>query len=305
MVDLSGSWLKVEDFDLVREVHLSVVREWGRRALQYTDPAGAPEAREALEGLLGRVGLGGLRALFTTSLSDSLRVLKFVHLDDSDCVSLEDPTSREALSVFRNVCSGSKLRYVQPIWRDPDGRVYSAEELAAEAGAAPLVVYDLTYGLLADGEVAAADNVVVVGSLHALFPGLHLGFIAAPEELYKLYLGFVEGAYLHPPTYMQYLFYAAVKNGAVYRIFRELQRRREVVRGFAESSSPYFAWVRAKRLETFLKHGAVRGSEFSSNGRFGEYARLGLLSATAEELEEFVSKILSKELQSAGAGGVV
>ncbi|MEZ0318493.1 MAG: aminotransferase [Pyrobaculum sp.] len=305
MIDLSGSWLKVEDFDLVREVHLSVIREWGRRALQYTDPAGAPEAREALEGLLGRLGFGGLRALFTNSLSDSLRILKFVHLNDSDCVSLEDPTSRDALSVFKDICSSGKLRYIQPIWRDPDGRVYSTDELVAEARAAPLVVYDLTYGLLADGQVAAADNVVVVGSLHALFPGLHLGFIAAPEELYKLYLNFVEGAYLHPPTYMQYLFHVAVKIGAVYQIFRELLRRREVAREFVESSSPYFAWVRAKKLETFLKHGAVRGSEFSLNGRFGEYARVGLLSATARELEEFFSKIYLKELQSAGAGGVV
>jgi Transcriptional regulators containing a DNA-binding HTH domain and an aminotransferase domain (MocR family) and their eukaryotic orthologs len=96
-------------------------------------------------------------------------------------------------------------------------------------------VYDLTYGLLAAEVPAVAEAAVVVGSLDPLFPGLHLGFVAALEELFPTYLAHLEGAYLHPPTYMQYLFYVAMKTRAVDKVFAVLRGAR---RCFAPTVPP-------------------------------------------------------------------
>jgi DNA-binding transcriptional MocR family regulator len=295
MVDLSGRWVKVDDVELVKTVHELVVVEFGRRALQYTDTAGAPEPREELRRLITLAGFPHHVPLFTTSLADSLRLVAAVHLEQGECLDVEDPTQREALAYAH--CGRPKALYIQPHWRNPDGHVYSAEELRAAASRMRLVVYDLTYGLLAAEVPPVAEVAVVVGSLDVLFPGLHLGFLAVPEELFPTYLSLLEGTYLHPPTYMQYLFYAALKTRAVEKVFESLRRRWALASRFCPAT-PYFAWCRPRHKSIFLSHGAVEGSVFSRRGRFGEYVRLGLTSATEEELAKFFAGLPPEEFQS-------
>jgi Transcriptional regulators containing a DNA-binding HTH domain and an aminotransferase domain (MocR family) and their eukaryotic orthologs len=298
MVDLSGRWLKYEDAELVKSVHEAVVLEFGRRALQYTDTAGAPEPRRELQQILARVGFPRHEVLFTVSLADSLRAVATVHLNPGECLDVEDPTQREAL-VYTG-CGSPKAVYIQPYWRNPDGYVYSVEELKAVESSAPFVIFDLTYGLLsAEVSTTAKASVVVVGSLDVLFPGLHLGFIAVPEWLFPTYLSLLEAAYLHPPTYMQYLFYVALKTGAVDKVFYSLKRRGALIRRHCPAT-PYFAWCRPRDKSIFLRHGAVEGSVFSRRGRFDGYVRLGLTSATEEELDGFLSKLPPEELQGGG-----
>jgi len=297
-MDFSGSWLKVEP-ELVKSVHRAVLEKWGAKALQYTDPAGAPEPRQALEELVGGLGLTGFRAFFTNGLGDSLRILAFAHLE-KPCARLEDPTSQEALRAFEH-CADSRLAYIQPIWRNPDGYTYSEDEIKRVAAEAPLVVYDLTYGLLSGRRVPTYGPAVAVGSLHALFPGLALGFIAAPEELYEVYLEYVQSAYLHPPTYFQYLFYTALREGAVGKVFASLKRRaRAVEELLGVAATPYFAWVEARSPEIFLKHGAVPGGEFTRRRGLGRCLRLGLTSATEEEIARLSSALPPEELQGVG-----
>jgi|GEM_PF-1027456 len=297
MVDLSGRWIKINDAELVRSVHEAVVFEFGHKALQYTDTAGAPEPREELRRLVARAGFPRHVPLFTTSLADSLRLVATAHLEEGECLEVEDPTQREAL-VYAN-CGKPKAVYIQPYWRNPDGYVYSTEELRAAALRAPLVVYDLTYGLLSAEVPADAEVAVVVGSLDPLFPGLHLGFVAVPEELFPTYLALLEGAYLHPPTYMQYLFYVAVRTRAVDKVFAELRRREALLRAYCPAT-PYFAWCKPRDKTIFLRLGAVEGSVFSRRGLFGEYVRVGLTSATEEELADLLSGVPPEELQGGG-----
>ncbi|MEM4423670.1 aminotransferase [Pyrobaculum sp.] len=293
MIDLSGSWLKLGDTDLVKAVHETVVREFGKKALQYTDTAGAPEPREELRRILERLGFGRHAVLFTASLADSLRLIAEVNLDPGECISPEDPTQREVLPYAK--CGRPKAVYVQPYWRCPDGYIYTAEELRRAEKEAPLVIYDLTYSLLRGEAPHVAKSSIAVGSLDVLFPGLHLGFLAVPRELEPYYLSMQEGAYLHVSTYMQYLFYVALRSGAVHEVFNALQRRQAVVKErLVGTATPYFVWYKppSQRLrDIFLSHGAVPGSAHSKTGEFGEYVRLGLTSATEEELADFLSKI--------------
>jgi len=298
MVDLSGKWVKIGDAELVKSVHEAVVLEFGHKALQYTDTAGAPEPRKELQRLLARAGLPRHVPLFTTSLADSLRLVAAAHLEQGECLDVEDPSQREAL-VYA-ACGRPKAVYIQPHWRNPDGHIYSVDELRAAASWAPLVVYDLTYGLLAAEVPAVAKAAaVVVGSLDPLFPGLHLGFVAAPEELFPTYLALLEGAYLHPPTYMQYLFYVAMKTRAVDKVFAVLRRREALLRAYCPAT-PYFAWCKPRDKTRFLRLGAIEGSVFSRRGLFGEYIRLGLTSATEEELATLLSEVPPEELQGGG-----
>ncbi|MCU7787989.1 aminotransferase [Pyrobaculum sp. 3827-6] len=290
MVDLSGTWIKNSDVDVVRLVHETVVREFGRRALQYTDTAGAPEPREELRRILAAKGFTRHEVYFTTSIADSIRVVAEIHLNPGECIQPEDPTQKEVLSYAK--CGRPKAVYIQPHWRNPDGYIYTAGELEAAARSAPLAIYDLTYGLLAGDVPYVPEGAVVVGSLDVLFPSLHLAYVAVPPSLSDYYLNVLEASYLHPPTYMQYLFYAAVKSGAVYAVFNSLARRRDLVRQhLGVEATPYFAWLRPRDKTIFLKHGALDGSVFSWRGRFGEYVRLGLTSATEEELADFLSKV--------------
>ncbi len=292
MVDLSGSWLNV-DRQLVREIHLDTLREFGPSALQYTDTAGVPEARETLRQLLSKAGFGAYDVLFTNSWSDSFKIVVETHLNPGDCIRAERPTRREVFSYKQ--CAGGKLAYIQPIWRDPDGYIYPRRRVAEIAKSTPLAVFDLTYGLLVANDLPAWETVVVIGSLDVLFPGLHLGYVAAPRELLEVYLTAVEVSYLHPPTYMQYLFYTAVDRGAVWRVFDILTRRADLAsKHLCGRVTPYFAWHRARDKSIYLKHGAVDGSVYSRE----RYVKLGLTSATEEELEAFFAGLPPEEFQN-------
>jgi Transcriptional regulators containing a DNA-binding HTH domain and an aminotransferase domain (MocR family) and their eukaryotic orthologs len=112
MVDLSGRWVKIGDAELVKSVHEAVVLEFGHKALQYTDTAGAPEPRKELQRLLARAGLPRHVPLFTTSLADSLRLVAAAHLERGECLDVEDPGQREAL-VYA-ACGRPKAVYIQP-----------------------------------------------------------------------------------------------------------------------------------------------------------------------------------------------
>ncbi len=289
MVDLSGTWIKPDDLGIVASVHEAVIREFGKKALQYTDTAGAPEPREELKKLLMRLGFTKHEVFFTASLADSLRIIADVHLDEGDCILPEDPTQREVIIYAK--CGRPKAVYIQPFWRNPDGYIYQPSELKKAADSAPLAIYDLTYGLL-EGEIPyVPEMAVAVGALDVLFPGLQLAFVAVPQSLAQYYINRIEAAYLHPPTYMQYLFYAVINTGAAYAILKMLKRRQVVVKERLEAATtPYFAWTKRGKA-IFLRHGALPGSEFSWRGQFGEYVRLGLTSATEEELADFLSEI--------------
>lgn len=295
MVDLSGTWLKFEDMDLVREIHREMLREFGRHALQYVDPPGAPEAREILARMLRRVGFRNHEVMLVNSLTDALNILAKAHLDEGDCIMAESPTRREAL-IYAN-CGRPKAAYVQPVWRDPDGYIYSQEELMAIAGEAPLVIYDLTYSLMAAEGLPAPRNSVAIGSLDVLFPGLHMAYIAAPPELFEIYLRFAETSYLCPSGYMNYLFYTAAARGALDKIYNVLKSRERAVRGFIDGAvTPYFAWHKARDKRSFISRGAIDGSEFYRDRRPVEWVRVGLISATEEELVEFFSSLAPEEL---------
>lgn len=94
MVDLSGEWVKLDDWDLVLSIHDLVLREFGNKSLQYTDTVGAPEAREELRRVLSRHGFYKHEVIFTTSLSDSIRFVAAAFLDGGT-VSIQRTPRRE------------------------------------------------------------------------------------------------------------------------------------------------------------------------------------------------------------------
>ncbi|MEM1519416.1 MAG: aminotransferase [Pyrobaculum sp.] len=302
MVDLSGEWVKLEDWDLVLSIHDLVLREFGNKSLQYTDTVGAPEAREELRRVLSRHGFYKHEVIFTTSLSDSIRFVAAAFLDGGDCIYPEDPTQREVLK-YAN-CGRPKAVYIQPIWRNPDGYIYDIVELDKMAAKAPVVIYDLTYSLMTEGVQPRGRVTIAVGSLHPYFPGLHLGFVAVPNELFDLFVNLIESTYLHSPTYVQYVMYVAFKNRAVEKAMVEFRRREKLAREYIEGvTTPFFIWFKTREKSKFIKHGAQIGSVFSWRGGYREFIRLGLVSASEGELAEFFSKVFTKEFQSGGDSG--
>ena len=221
--------------EAIREAATRVLRDQPMQALQYAASEGYGPLREWIAADVRRLGIpaGADQVLITTGSQQALDLAAKILIDSGSSVQVESPTYLGALQAFtpfeprlRTIGSdaqgplpramasdsagpGARFAYLIPNFQNPTGRTITAgrrRELAAasEAGGPP-IVEDNPYGELwydepPPGPIAALapERTLYLGSLSkVLSPGLRLGYLIAPRDLYPKLLQAKQAADLH------------------------------------------------------------------------------------------------------------
>ncbi|WP_187148582.1 PLP-dependent aminotransferase family protein [[Acidovorax] ebreus] len=228
----------------------SVLATDGASALQYAASEGYTPLREAIAAFLPW-DVHPDQVLITTGSQQALDLIGKVLIDTGSRVLVETPTYLGALQAFApmepqvvSVASDSegvliddlaakagsgahkaRFLYVLPNFQNPTGRTMSEarrEALVAQAAALNLpLVEDNPYGDLwfdqAPPKPLTARNpegCIYMGSFSkVLAPGLRLGYVVAPRQMYPKLLQAKQAADLHTPSFNQRLVSEVIKNG--------------------------------------------------------------------------------------------
>lgn len=228
----------------------SVLAADGASALQYAASEGYTPLREAIAAFLPW-DVHPDQVLITTGSQQALDLIGKVLIDTGSRVLVETPTYLGALQAFApmepqvvSVASDSegvliddlaakagsgahkaRFLYVLPNFQNPTGRTMSEarrEALVAQAAALNLpLVEDNPYGDLwfdqAPPKPLTARNpegCIYMGSFSkVLAPGLRLGYVVAPRQMYPKLLQAKQAADLHTPSFNQRLVSEVIKNG--------------------------------------------------------------------------------------------
>ncbi|ADV01602.1 PLP-dependent aminotransferase family protein [Alicycliphilus denitrificans] len=243
----------------------SVLANEGASALQYAASEGHAPLREAIAGFLPW-DVHPDQVLITTGSQQALDLAAKVLIDAGSRVLVETPTYLGALQAFApmepqvvSVASDdegvliddlaakagsgadkARFLYVLPNFQNPTGRTMSeARREALSARAAELglpLIEDNPYGDLwfdkAPPKPLAARNpegCLYMGSFSkVLAPGLRLGYLVAPRQMYPKLLQAKQAADLHTPSFNQRLVAEVLKNGFLDRhvpTIRQLYKR--------------------------------------------------------------------------------
>lgn len=245
MISLAGGLPSPDAFpvELVRKLSDEVMSCWGVSALQYAASEGFPPLREALADYLAGLGIrcGADRILVTSGSQQVLDLIGKIFISPGDRIAVEAPTYLGAIQAFNpyepdyveietdaegvipesleevSVKSGAKFVYLVPTFQNPTGKTIGRKrrEQIAEIAIRNnlLIVEDDPYGAIRfRGEVQptiasmAPDNVLYAGTFSKTFaPGLRLGFVTAPEELFRWLVKAKQSVDLHTSTFSQAL----------------------------------------------------------------------------------------------------
>lgn len=238
--------------EAMREATAKVLADSPREALQYAASEGFGPLREWVAAQLARQGqqVSPGQVLITTGSQQGLDLVGKVMVDSGAPVAVETPTYLGALQafapyepIFHSLASdgqgplpqalerlphdapGTRFAYVLPNFQNPTGRVLPEQRrqevvAAAQRAGVPLVE-DNPYGDLWFDEAPPAplaarwpQGVLYLGSFSkVLAPGLRLGYVVAPPELYPKLLQAKQAADLHTPGFNQRVVYEVVRDG--------------------------------------------------------------------------------------------
>ena len=238
--------------EVIREACHRVLSDTPREALQYAASEGFAPLRDWVAQHLAAQGmrLGADQVLITTGSQQGLDLVGKVMVDAGAPVAVEAPTYLGALQAFNpyepiyaslagdadgplpdalralpHDAPGTRFAYLVPNFQNPTGRVIPEPRraaLVAEAQAARLpLVEDNPYGDLwfdaaPPAPLAARwpEGVLYLGSFSkVLAPGLRLGYLVAPPQLYPKLLQAKQAADLHTPGFNQRVVHEVIKNG--------------------------------------------------------------------------------------------
>jgi 2-aminoadipate transaminase len=245
MISLAGGLPSPEAFpvELIRKLSDEVLTTWGVSALQYAASEGFPPLREALSDYLAGLGIacGPDRILVTSGSQQVLDIIGKIFIAPGDKIAVEAPTYLGALQAFNpyepayveiatdeeGVIPESleevalrdkpKFIYLVPTFQNPTGKTIGRKrrEQIAEIAIRNnlLIIEDDPYGAIrfrgeAQPTIAsmAPDNVLYAGTFSKTFaPGLRLGFVTAPEELFRWLVKAKQSVDLHTSTFNQAL----------------------------------------------------------------------------------------------------
>jgi 2-aminoadipate transaminase len=223
-----------------------VLREDGQAALQYAASEGFGPLREMVAaGLPWQVDPA--QVLITTGSQQGLDLVAKVLIDTGSRVLVETPTYLGALQAFAPMepevegvacdaegvdlddlgrkAKSARFLYLLPNFQNPTGRTMSEARRAALAAAAvrlglPLVednpYGDLWFDTPPPPPLAARnpEGCIYLGSFSkVLAPGLRLGFLVAPRNLYPKLLQAKQAADLHSPGFNQRMIAEVMKDG--------------------------------------------------------------------------------------------
>ncbi len=239
--------------EAVRAACARVLTETPREALQYAASEGFAPLREWVAAHLAeRQGMvvAPEQVLITTGSQQALDLIGKVMVDAGAPVAVETPTYLGALQAFNpyepiyaplagdgegprpeaiaalpHDAPGTRFAYLVPSFQNPSGRVMPEarrQQVVAAAQAARLpIVEDNPYGDLwldaAPPPTLAArwpEGVLYLGSFSkVLVPGLRLGYLVAPPELYPKLLQAKQAADLHTPGFNQRVVHQIIQDG--------------------------------------------------------------------------------------------
>ena len=291
--------------------------------------------------------------LVTSGSQQGLDLTGKVFLDDDDEVLCESPTYLGAINAFRAYrprfvevptddegmvpaelersiagCRSPKLLYVVPNFQNPSGRTWSLERRHAVLDAAArhglVVIEDDPYGQLcyegttppALASLGGTAPVIYLGTFSKIFcPGMRIGWLAAPREIYEKYAVVKQGADLHTSTLAQHEILAYLErfdlDASIARICGVYRRRRDAMLRAIESAFPpgvswtrprggLFLWVTlpggvsardalVRALERDVAF--VPGGSFFPNGGHENTLRLNFSNMPEERIAEGIARL--------------
>lgn len=233
-------------------------------ALQYAASEGFGPLREWVAAHLGSQGMSVSpdQVLITSGSQQGLDLVAKVLVDAGAPVAVEDPTYLGALQAFvpfepsfvavegdadgprpealrrlPQQAPGCRFFYVVPSFQNPTGRLLSEDrrdelvEAACSAGV-PLLE-DNPYGELWYDAAPPAplatrwpQGVIYLGSFSkVLAPGLRLGYLVAPRQLFPKLLQAKQAADLHTPGFNQRIVHEVLKTGLLDRHLPQVRER--------------------------------------------------------------------------------
>jgi 2-aminoadipate transaminase len=250
IISLAGGLPSADSFPVaaMAEATARVLRDTPREALQYAASEGYAPLREWVAAEMNGQGLqvDADQVLITTGSQQGLDLVGKVLIDPGSRVAVESPTYLGALQAFSpyeaefvpvegddegplpdalNAARGSRFVYLLPNFQNPSGLcVSAARRLALVQRAAELklpIVEDNPYGdLWFDNapppplSASAGEGAIYLGSFSkVLAPGLRLGYVIAPKELYPKLLQAKQAADLHTPGFNQRVVHEVIKDG--------------------------------------------------------------------------------------------
>lgn len=238
--------------EAMREATARVLREQPREALQYAASEGYAPLREWVAESLGEQGMrvDATQVLVTTGSQQGLDLVGKVLIDAGSTVAVESPTYLGALQAFAPfepefhavACDDEgplpdalgaavagaeppRFLYVLPNFQNPTGRTMGEARrdalvrAAVEAGMP--IVEDNPYGDLwfdrpPPPSLASRwpEGTVYLGSFSkVLAPGLRLGYVVAPKEVFAKLVHAKQAADLHTPGFNQRVVFEVIKGG--------------------------------------------------------------------------------------------
>jgi 2-aminoadipate transaminase len=272
----------------VRSAADRVLTEFGSRALQYSQSEGAPQLREWIAGEMGRRGIKAVGAdvLVTNGSQQVLDLAGKLFLNPGDVVLTENPTYLAAIQAFQTFevkfvpvpTDGDglipealpelirqhrpKFLYTIPNFQNPTGITLSAarrERLARLAAEHNLVVLeDDPYGKLRyrGTEVPPVKHWDEAGQViysstfsKTIAPGLRIGWVVAPPEVFNRLLILKQASDLHTSSFDQLVAYTYLTENDpvahVEKIRRAYGERFEVLDSALRAAMPAsFTWTK-------------------------------------------------------------
>ncbi len=319
-------------------------------SLQYASSEGLPELRQWVAAELGKQGarVSPEQVLITTGSQQGLDLVAKVLIDEGSRVLVETPTYLGALQAFTPMqprfasvpsdeggVSAQDLRdalqkgerprfiYLLPNFQNPTGRTQDAarrEQIVALCREHGLpIVEDNPYGELWFDTPPPApllarwpEGVIYLGSFSKILaPGLRLGYVMAPPQLYPKLLQAKQAADLHTPGFNQRVVAEVIKDGFLDRHVPTIRARYKAQQGamlaalarhmagldvqWTQPLGGMFVWVtlpEGLNAQALLPQAVEAGMAFVPGAPFyADHAdprtlRLSFVTSTPEQIEQ-------------------
>ena len=309
------------------------LEELDNKNFNYSPYGGDPQVIEEIKKFLGKRGIE--REVIITSGAQEAIALVGLYLKGKK-IRMGNPVYLEALTSFKELGAHvlptsmdergelplpADAYYVIPTGHNPRGTTMDRERREAFATLPTLLVEDGTYDLIFYGEAhepiasMREDSIYIFSFSKILSPGLRIGVLAVPENIYKDILRLRSVLNICAPTPFQHVVGLLLERGVVERASRrarEVYRQRrdmmvKYLRDVAEFSLPsagFFVWARFpfnawKILELSKKRGVVfiPGEPFYVSEADPNTARLSFSFETPERIREG-TRILAEVIKS-------